>query len=187
MNVVGLLLAAGRGSRMGMPKALVRSASGVPWIQSSHDVLLQGGCEAVIVVVGAQAEAVRLLIPAVRTVRASDWELGMGESLAAGIRAVQAQFPAAEALVVHLVDLPDVGSDVVARVLEHASGDALMRARFGDHVGHPVLIGKSHWPGLLEGLHGDEGARRYLVAHGATTVDCTDLADGHDVDTPEGI
>ncbi len=48
----GLLLAAGAGSRMGMPKALVHDDRGA-WLQRGVEVLRQGGCDPVVVLLGA--------------------------------------------------------------------------------------------------------------------------------------
>ena len=52
MSVEGLLLAAGAGRRMGMPKALVRDATGEPWLVRGVRTLREGGCDAVTVVLG---------------------------------------------------------------------------------------------------------------------------------------
>ena len=52
----GLLLAAGAGSRMGMPKALVRADDGEPWLVRGVRTLVEGGCAQVTVVLGASAE-----------------------------------------------------------------------------------------------------------------------------------
>ncbi len=187
VTVVGLLLAAGRGSRMGIPKALVRSKSGVPWLESSHETLAMGGCDSVLVVLGAEAEEAQSLIPEAETIHSKHWTDGMGESLADGLREIPRRFPDADTVLVHLVDLPDVGSDVVRRLLPHAEAEALVRASYAGKPGHPVLIGKAHWKPLLAELSGDEGARRYLNRHQAATIECGDLASGHDVDTREGI
>lgn len=187
MRVVGLLLAAGRGARMGIPKALVRSESGESWLASTHDTLLAGGCDSVLVVLGAEAAEAQSLIPHAETVTAERWSEGMGESLAAGLRELQTQSPEVDAALIHLVDLPDVGADVVRRIRELATPTALARATFDGRPGHPVLIGKTHWTALLTELAGDEGARRYLMAHDVQDIECGDLASGHDVDTADGI
>ncbi|MCW2507439.1 MAG: putative molybdopterin-guanine dinucleotide biosynthesis protein, partial [Modestobacter sp.] len=50
--------------------------------------------------------------------------------------------------------------------------------------GHPVLLGREHWAGVVETATGDEGARRYLAAHDVLEVDCTGLADPTDLDVP---
>ncbi|WP_227651757.1 NTP transferase domain-containing protein, partial [Klebsiella pneumoniae] len=66
------------------------------------------------VVLGASAqEATRLLPPSVDVVLAPDSQSGMGASLRAGLAALEAAD--ADAVLVSLVDLPDVTAEVVAR------------------------------------------------------------------------
>jgi len=179
----GLLLAAGAGSRMGMPKALVRSDDGEPWLARGVRTLVDGGCDLVTVVLGASAdEAVSLLDGAgVDVVVAADWVDGMSASLRAGLSALAAT--GADAVVVTLVDLPDVGADVVRRLLDRApSSDTLRRATYDGRVGHPVVIGRDHWAGVAAETSGDRGARGYLATHDVEIVECGDLASGRDVD-----
>jgi nicotine blue oxidoreductase len=143
-------------------------------------VLREGGCDDVLVVLGAAADEARALLPAdQRVVVAEDWDEGMGASLRVGLAALG---PDAEAAVVHLVDLPDVGADVVARVVSTGSSEALARAAYAGVPGHPVLIGRDHWPGVIEAAVGDQGARGYLKTHDVRLVECGDLAGGNDVD-----
>ncbi len=186
--VTGLLLAAGRGRRAGGPKALRRGQDGTPWVVRSARVLRAGGCDSVVVVVGAAAGQVRSLLAdeGVEVVESPDWEQGMGASLAAGLDALVAT--AADAALVHLVDLPDVGADVVARVLAHARTGVepdrlLARASYAGGAGHPVLIGRRHWVGAAASATGDRGARNYLGSRPVMAIDCSDLAGGLDTDT----
>lgn len=184
MNLQGLLLAAGAGSRMGTPKALVSDAGG-SWLVRGVRALDDGGCTGVTVVLGARsAEAVGLLDGlGVDVVIAADWEEGMSASLRAGLAALPDDVDAA---VVLLVDLPDVTADVVRRVAAAgAAPDALARAAYGGQPGHPVLIGRDHWAGVIAGATGDRGARDYLDTHEHVVVDCDDLASGRDVDSME--
>ena len=181
MTVQGLLLAAGQGSRMGTPKALVVGADGTPWLERSVRVLTAGGCDRVSVVLGAAVdEALPLLPPGTDHVVADDWAEGMSASLRAGLVSMADDV---DVVVVSLVDLPDVGPDVVARLVSAGAGaGALARATYDGRPGHPVVVGRDHWAGVLETLAGDTGARAYLEAHDATTVECGDLATGRDVD-----
>ncbi|HYJ68448.1 MAG TPA: nucleotidyltransferase family protein [Nocardioidaceae bacterium] len=181
-RAVGLLLAAGAGRRMGRPKALVRDADGTSWLLRSIDVLRVGGCADVTVVLGAEAAAARELLgdASVTVVEAVDWAEGMGASLRAGLTSLAGSD--AMAACVHLVDLPDVGSDAVARVLTAAAPDALARATYTGRPGHPVLLGRDHWAAAAATVGGDRGARTYLDGHGVRDIDCTDLATGRDVD-----
>ncbi|MGA9312006.1 MAG: NTP transferase domain-containing protein, partial [Pseudonocardiaceae bacterium] len=74
--IAGLLLAAGAGRRYGMPKALV---DGGAWLRRAVATLTDGGCDSVLVVVGAQADQVLPLVPeTAATVLAADWAQGMG-------------------------------------------------------------------------------------------------------------
>lgn len=121
--VRGLVLAAGQGRRMGGPKALVRPvADGPTFVESAVEVALAGGCAGVTVVVGAAGDEVTRVVegrawPAeVDVVPCPDWAEGMGASLRAGLAGVAGR-PDVEAVLVTLVDLPDVGPDVIDRLL----------------------------------------------------------------------
>jgi CTP:molybdopterin cytidylyltransferase MocA len=182
--VHGLLLAAGAGSRMGMPKALMRDADGTSWLQRSVGVLVDGGCGAVTVVLGARADEARSLVPdGVAVAVADDWADGMSASLRAGLAAL-ADVDAG-AVVLTLVDLPDVTASVVRRVVAAGVGSAtLSRAAYDGRPGHPVVIGRDHWAGVAAAAAGDQGAKAYLAAHDVTLVECGDLATGRDQDAP---
>lgn len=208
-RVSGLLLAAGAGRRMGRPKALLRDRTDTPLVVAAVEALREGGCEDVVVVLGAEAEQAGALLagdarwPAgtVRTVHADDWDRGMAASLAAGLATTGEDPP--DALVVLLVDLPDVGAAVVARVVEAwrragAGQGAVVRATYDGEPGHPVLLGRDHQGALAADVERalrtpgavDFGARHYLAALGTdevALVECRDLATGHDVDRPEDL
>jgi CTP:molybdopterin cytidylyltransferase MocA len=193
-SVTGLVLAAGAGRRMGGPKALLRDRDGVPLLDRSVRSLLAGGCPTVTVVLGAaEAEARALLDDVgwsgddrVDVVRAADWQEGMGASLRAGLEPLE-RTPAV-AVLVSLVDLPDVDARVVRRVLDAVSGPStLARASYGGQPGHPVLIGRDHWPGVRSSAEGDRGARGYLEERDVSLCECGDLATGRDLDRPEDL
>jgi CTP:molybdopterin cytidylyltransferase MocA len=85
------------------------------------------------------------------------------------------------------VDTPGVTADAVRRLAALAAPDALARAAFHGEPGHPVLIGRAHWAGVLETSTGDAGARDYLRAHDVLNVPCEDIADGADVDRVQDL
>jgi MoxR-like ATPase/CTP:molybdopterin cytidylyltransferase MocA len=189
---VGVLLAAGGGRRMGQPKALVRDPDGTSWLNRAVDAVAEGGCEPVVVVLGAEADQAAGILaerdwPGGRTVRwveAVDWPEGMGASLRRGLDA--AQDTDAATAVVSLVDLPDVGPDVVERVVAAVGDDphGLGRAAYQGVPGHPVVLGRDHWSDVAADAVGDRGAREYLATHGVLLVECGDLASGLDLDAP---
>lgn len=185
-GAVGLLLAAGAGRRMGQPKALVSDGAG-PWLARAVETLQQGGCDQVVVVLGASADEARPLLDGydATIVVAADWDDGMGASLATGLGHVL--HGVATRCLVTLVDLPDVGPDVVRRMLgQPDEAGVLARATYDGQPGHPVLLGHDHWAGVLATSTGDRGARDYLAVHPVTGVECGDLATGADRDTPTG-
>jgi CTP:molybdopterin cytidylyltransferase MocA len=174
VTAAGVLLAAGAGTRYGMPKVLAAQGE---WLRCGVTALDGGGCDDIVVVLGA---AVVDVPPPARAVIADDWADGLSASLRAGLSAIDADYA-----VLHTVDTPDVGADVVRRVLDAArsSPPGLARARYGERPGHPVVVARRHWPDLFATLRGDEGARPFLGARtDVVAVDCADLASGHDID-----
>ena len=88
----------------------------------------------------------------------------------------------------HLVDLPGVTAAAVARLVAVGGHDVLARAAYGGRPGHPVLLGRAHWAGGAAVAVGDAGARGYLAGRAdVVLVECGDLADADDVDTPEQL
>lgn len=209
--IAGLVLAAGAGSRYGMPKALARADDGTPWLVRTIGTLSDAGCTPVIVVLGAQACEARALLaefgligtegtgtPIVVT-QADDWAEGLSASLRAGLRqatdllANELQTPPIAVAIVP-VDVPGLRQSTVARLIgalpdetdtgPHDVGPRTLRqAIFNARPGHPVVIGRAHWGALIGSATGDTGARPYLRMHDPRLVDCTDLETGLDVDT----
>jgi CTP:molybdopterin cytidylyltransferase MocA len=174
---------------MGGPKALLRGDDGTAWVVRAAGDLQAAGCDPVRVVVGAAAAEVTAVLAGelagpVEVVVAADWSQGMGASLRAGLDGLGLLAPDAQAVLVHLVDLPDVRADALARVARLAAPDVLARASYAGRPGHPVLLGSHHWAAVAAGARGDAGARDYLTEREVQSVDCGDLASGVDVDTP---
>ena len=189
-RAAGIVLAAGAGSRMGGSKALL-ATDGVPWLVRAVEVLTDADVREVVVVLGAAPEAAALVddarrsgLTGARAVIADDWAHGPGASLAAGLSALSepADDPATCA-VITLVDLPDVDAEVVRRVMR-ATGTApaaLGRATYAGRPGHPVVLGRDHW-------HIAPSQRQSLLREpGAHLVECSDLAGGADVDSPDQL
>lgn len=171
-SVAGVVLAAGAGTRFGSPKALVPG-----WLDNAVTALRDGGCAPVFVMLGAAGVAVP---DGVEAVYAPDWERGMSASLRAALARVAGT--AAHSMAVVTVDVPSLCAAMVSRLVAGADEAALRQAEFGGRPGHPVVIGRDHWAAVAEAVHGDVGARPYLVEHGVTMVECADLGSGQDVD-----
>lgn len=178
-EVAGLLLAAGSGSRLGTPKAMVEY-EGERLVDRGVRMLEEGGCHPVVVVLGAAAVQVRGAV----TVRNPDWASGMGSSLRVGLAALPPQI---RAVVVALVDQPLIGPGAVRELV--VSGADLAVATYGGRRRNPVLIGREHFAGVAAMAVGDVGARPYLAAHPEliTEVPCDAYGDPADIDTPEDL
>lgn len=189
--VVGLLLAAGGGRRLGgRPKALLPHR-GRPLVEHAVRSLHEGGCDRVHVVLGAAADEVRAraVLPDCVLVDNPEWTGGMGSSLRAGLASVQ-EASAYRAALVMLVDQPGIGPAAVARVRSaYRSPDTLAAASYGGERGHPVLFGAGHWTGIAADATGDQGARGYLRSHARdiVLVECGDVAEAYDIDTEEDL
>jgi nicotine blue oxidoreductase len=180
------VLAAGGGRRYGGPKALVRH-EGHLLVERAVATVRDAGCAPIVVVLGAESATVRdqARLGDVIIVDNAAWKTGMGSSLRVGLEALAAT--EADAVVVLLVDTPGVTAEAVRRVAAKDSRDALVSAAYGQRRGHPVLLGRDHWPGVATLAMGDVGARAYLTARAAEvqTVACEDVADDTDIDYPE--
>jgi CTP:molybdopterin cytidylyltransferase MocA len=177
-----VLLAAGDGSRLGRPKALVR-IGGRSLAERGAAMLRAGGTDPVIVVTGAAAvDLAEVLI-----VHNKDWRAGMGSSMAAGLRAVPDDCRAA---VLALADQPLVGPAAVRRLIAaFIAGASVAVAGYGGQPRNPVLLAREHWPQAIELAAGDVGARPFLRAHPelVTLVECADTGRPDDVDTPDDL
>jgi CTP:molybdopterin cytidylyltransferase MocA len=185
----GLVLAAGEGSRLGEPKALVRLGDQL-LVERAVRLLRDGGCDPVVVVVGAAAEEVRAqagLDDAV-VVGNPQWPEGMGSSLRAGLAAL-AEGPA-DAAVIVLVDQPFVQPEAVRRlVAAWRDGATAVVATYGGMPRNPVLLDRSVWEDAGVAAIGDQGARAWLRDHPerVTPVACDGCGTPDDIDTPEDL
>ncbi len=175
----GLLLAAGSGSRMGTPKALVRFEDRL-LVERGIDLLREGGCGPLVVVLGAAADEVV----------AESWAEGMGASLRAGLTALRGGACTAGAAVVALVDQPLVGAGAVERLIAAwRDGAPAAVASYGGAPRNPVLLDRALWHRIAEDASGDVGARPFLRAHPELVLDVPADETGapDDVDTPEDL
>lgn len=179
-----MLLAAGAGSRLGRPKALI-SAGGRLLVERGVALLRAAGCDPVVVVLGAAAEEVRTTadLASATVVVNDEWPTGMGSSLRVGLAAVP---PDAGAVVVALVDQPLVRPAAVERLIAAWQGGAVAAvATYAGAPRNPVLLDRSLWSDVAAAAIGDAGARPWLGAHPdlVTAVPCDGAGTPYDIDT----
>ena len=183
--VAGILLAAGEGSRLGQPKALV-DVAGQRLVDRGSRMLRDGGAAPIMVITGAA----RVDVAGALVVHNPDWASGMGSSLATGLSALQALPGECDAAVMALADQPLVGSESVRRLIAaHQAGASIAVAAYHGRPRNPVLIAREHWAEVLTLAKGDAGARPFLRAHPdlVTLIECGDTGSPDDIDTPEDL
>lgn len=181
-TVAGLLLAAGQGSRLGRPKALVE-LGGRTLAERGVSLLREGGTEPVVIVTGAAMVS----LPGVITAYNRDWRSGMGSSLREGLKTLPRD---RAAVVIALVDQPLIGTAVVRRLVDaFQDGAQVAVACYEGRPRNPVLIARPLWSDVAASAEGDAGARTFLREHPAlvTQVECGDVGRPDDLDTPSDL
>jgi molybdenum cofactor cytidylyltransferase len=175
---------------MGRPKALLPLPASGTFIARIVRSFLVGGADDVIVVVGHDAEAIRLYLNEtglpVRSVVNEAYESGQLSSVLAGLNA--ADRPGVRAILLTLVDVPLVAAATVSAVIDRyrATGAPIVRPVRGDEHGHPVLIDRSLFAAIraADPAEGTKPIVRKHVSH-AGDVPVADAGAFLDIDTPE--
>lgn len=185
-NIVGILLAAGSGTRFGGDKLLCPLGDGVAIAAHAARNLLAAVPSAVAVVRWGDFPLYDMLEQeGCEVTMFQDAAHGMGASLAHGI----AQARAADGWVIALADMPKVNPGTIRRIVSALEGGALIAApTYGGRRGHPVAFASSLRHELLA-LGADEGARTVLERHrdGLALVECDDPGILVDVDRREDL
>ena len=171
MSLASIVLAGGRSSRMGSPKALL-DFRGEPFVLRILEALEALDLKTRVVVVGPTADSNEIRAALARhdcaLVENGDVDGGPIASLRAGLAALQPLAPTG--VLVWPVDLPHVRVDTVDRLLDtfrrHASFAVV--PRFGARRGHPIVWGAASFAELAASPEATrEGARAVLHAHAA--------------------
>lgn len=186
MRVAGLILAAGRSSRMGRDKALL-DYRGKTFL--NHLVyLLLPRVDEVVVVLGHNAAAIGGTLPPAPRVRAvvnAGYDRGMLSSLQKGLDAVPAD---TDWVLWMLVDHPAVRGRTLDALLAAAGdgGAPLVIPRHEGQRGHPVALSRSV-SAELSALEADRSPQDVVRSHYARArfVDLPDPAVLVDIDRPD--
>ena len=187
-KLAGLLLAAGRSSRMGGSHKLRALFEGVALLTRSVHVLNEALSAAPLVVLGHDAAGMAKLIPDnVPTVLNPDFADGLSTSLRIGISALGED---CDGVLIHLADMPAVTAEHLKRLAQafvKSGGAAVVRATNGGKRGNPVILPRSLF-GQVTRLTGDMGARSIIESYAGRVID-VELGEAAsvDVDTPDAM
>jgi len=180
-----LLLAAGGSSRLGRPKQLLPYRHRT-LLRHAAETALLSRCRPVVIVLGAQADRLRLELAGLEVLLAEnpDWEQGMGSSIRAGLVALEASAPELAGVVLMLCDQPLITSNSLdALIQSHADTDSrLVASEYGGTRGVPAFFSRALFPELRT-LPDTQGAKPILARHASETVALPLPAGVWDVDT----
>lgn len=185
-TVLALVLAAGQGRRFGTDKRRALLADGTPLLTATLRQAQRHFAQVFVLLrVGDDPQALGVP-PGVEVLRCADADLGMGHSLAAGVRALHEQ--PAIAIAVLLGDMPWLSACTLERLIEQAAAQRIVFPCYQSQRGHPVLFGRQFWPQLQQ-LKGDAGAKALLAQHSQACIGLAVDDPGVlcDVDTPAAL
>jgi molybdenum cofactor cytidylyltransferase len=197
--IIGLILAAGKGSRMGQNKMLAK-LKGKPLLHHVCDVAEASHLDKIIIVTGFEAEKLQASMhkrdkhlplygvgEGLTFVYNPQFEDGLSTSLRTGLTAILKHYPEAKAAMVLLGDMPFVSPVLINQLLAAFTQETdIIVPSFQGELGNPVLWGRAHFPKLLA-LEGDKGARNLLKTLPFRTLVVDEAAIHLDVDTPEAL
>ena len=183
-NVAGIILAAGASSRMGVPKQLLLW-HGESFVRHVGRAALQAGLNPVVLVTGAESEAVQQAVQdmPIRCVHNDAWQTGQSSSVRAGLQALPADTGAAIFL---LADQPLVSVELLRGLIAlHARELHPIVAPLVDgQRANPVLFDRRTFPDLLK-LSGDMGGRALFSRYQPGWLTWHDRSPMIDIDTPQ--
>ncbi len=165
-RVTGVVLAAGRSSRLGAPKQLLPFRD-TTVLGASLNLARSCPFDQIIVTLGRAAAAVARAVPldGVDVVVADDAGSGCSSSLLAALPRVD---PLATGIVLLLGDQPGMSVVTVERLIAEGRDSPIAVCRYSDGVGHPFWFHRSAF-GELDQLHGDKGIWK-LIESGRVPV-----------------
>lgn len=162
-----MILAAGGSSRLGRPKQLLQLGGQTLLRRAAHGAI-ESRCGRVMAVLGSCAEQLQqeLADLPVQIVHNPDWELGIGASIKAAVRAVLADPVPTAAVMIILCDQPLVTAAVLRRL--HAAHlrqeKPITACAYAGTIGPPVIVGQEYSSVLLS-IPDAQGAKRLWLDH----------------------
>jgi molybdenum cofactor cytidylyltransferase len=189
-RIAGLVLAAGKSSRMGVLNKLLISVDGKPMVRHAVEAALGAQLSPVLIVTGHQHQQVQAALEGVNVtlLHNPDFADGLSTSLKCGLNAIPAE---CEGAVIALGDMPKVAASDIERLVNTfnpVEGRAIIVPVWRGKRGNPVLWAKRFFPEMLD-VAGDVGARGLFNAYpeAVTEIEMQGDAVLTDIDTPQAL
>src|ERR1700744_5336166 len=154
-----IILAAGGSSRLGFPKQTLLY-KGKTLLELSIEAGLKSKCNPVVVVLGANADAIEAGIKDnnITIIHNPNWPEGMASSIKVAIEYIN-NIEEIDSAVMMLCDQPFVNRGLIDNLLykQQQTGNTIVACAYKDTVGVPVLFKRSLFTESLS-LQGQEGA-----------------------------
>ena len=182
-----LILAAGKGRRMGSTKQLLPYLNKT-LLGSVISLANSLGIGKPMVILGHEADKIKASVEHMQaeiTVN-PDWQKGMGNTIAYGAKLAVNKDPELEAVMVLLADQPRISkSHLIRMVKEYEENKTSITAtQYPGGGGVPAIFDHSALPDLMN-LKGEGGARQIIRNHSSVRIILPDNEEIWDVDTPE--
>jgi len=185
-RTAGIVLAAGGSERLGSPKQLLEW-QGVPFAVKVVENALAGGLKPLIVVTGADHEAVQLALEdmPVTCLYNPDWSTGQSTSMQAGLAALKEGCDSAMFL---LSDQPQISSFMIRQLLDHyaKSRKDITAPLVRGQRGNPVIFRCKTFDALNR-VAGDRGGRAIFSQFDVDWLEWVDDRVLMDVDQPDDV
>ncbi len=189
-HIAGIILAAGRSSRMGAMNKLLIPIDGKPMVRRAAEAVLAAQLGPVLVVTGHQRDQVEEALKGlpVSFLNNKDFATGMSTSLRVGLDAVPAECDGA---LVALGDMPLITAAEIGQLVNAfnpVEGRAIVVPTRRGKRGNPVLWGRRFFDEMTA-AGGDRGARHLFEAYPEAVVEVEMAGDGilTDIDTPQAL
>lgn len=176
-------MAAGSSGRLGQPKQNL-IYNGKTLLQRSIDEALATGCRPVIVVLGANKEAIEPTIARmeVDVVYNDNWQQGMSSSIREGITHLQKTHAQISSVILMLCDQPFVTAELLNQLIDVNPPKGITACAYSSAVGPPVFFDSHYFSELLL-LKGNEGAKQLMLKHEVHINTVPFLSGSIDIDT----
>lgn len=187
-NIVIVLLAAGKSSRFGKPKQLLKWKES-NLLQYAIDIAKDSIATHVKLVLGANYDLIlqSINVDSVEVIRNVSWKKGLGSSVAFGVKSMVRNYPEADGVLVMLADQPLINSEYLNKIIAsfNSNRKQIITSTYDNKKqGVPALFDSCYFKELIE-LNDDEGAKHLIKRHSAHVKTVKHDIENLDIDTFE--